>query len=429
VGARFQNLFNKYIWNVSKKDVGSTFDLKGTDAWERIFGSFDNFSEETVTERRVFGLATAYTCLNALSRTHSALPCGVFEETKDGKKNAITDHAAYWLLSQEPNSYMSAANMAHTSELHLQAYGNSVIGINRYARTNEPKSLDIIQPGDWDCVMHDGDLWYKIRGEMYHCSDVLHYRQHSMDGIMGISPIRQNQILFGQAFKQARYQGMTLGDRPPGFLHYEGNLSPEQRAQNQKSWKEDRQGGKTAILTGKWGYTPIILPPGEAEYISIEGMTDQKIYGIFNVPPTFAQNWERATWSNSENADLFFAKHTITPVCVLREKENNMKLFTKKEKATMFTKYNLNGLLRGDIAARAAFYTAMRNVAGMNGNEIRSLEDMNAYEGGDIFTIQSANIPMDQLRKHYESIAAKVGEQGQEKPRNGQKVNGHIYEN
>jgi hypothetical protein len=68
----------------------------------------------------------------------------------------------------------------------------------------------------------------------------------------------------------------------------------------------------------------------------------------------------------------------------------------------------------------------MRNIGGMNGDEIRDREDMNSYEGGEIFTVQGANIPIDQLKKHYESMAASASQGPQ--PRNGQKVNGHAHE-
>ena len=101
-----------------------------------------------------------------------------------------------------------------------------------------------------------------------------------------------------------------------------------------------------------------------------------------------------------------------------------MKLFTQKEQKNHFVKFNMNGLLRGDIQARAAFYTAMRNIGGMNGNEIRDREDMNSYEGGEIFTVQGANIPIDQLRAHYEKLNSTAAPANGQ-PRNGQKVNGY----
>lgn len=414
----------KVSWGGASKSVGPTFDLKGTDAYTNIFGFNDDFTNETVTERRAHGLATVYTCLNVRSRTIASLPLNVMMEA-EGKKEVLTDHSAYYPLAQQANSYMSSAQLFLTSMIHSDSWGNSIIGINRDSR-NRPYSFDLICPGEWDVVKMEGDAYYKINGEMYSSKDVLHFRWFSIDGLMGISPIRQNQILMGSAFKQARYQGMTLGQRPPGILHYEGNLSPEQRAQNQKSWEKDQAIGKVPILSGKWAYEPIIIPPGEAEYIQTANLTDQQIYGIYQLPPTFAQNYDRATWSNAEQADLVYAKHTVTPICRVIEQECNMKLFTEKEKKNHFVKFNMNGLLRGDITARAAFYTAMRNIGGMNGNEIRDREDMNGYDGGEIFTVQGANIPIDQLKKHYESLSASAPPA--EKPRNGQKVNGREFE-
>ncbi len=232
----------------------------------------------------------------------------------------------------------------------------------------------------------------------------------------------------GAAFKQARYSTYALDQRPPGILSYEGNLDATQRAQNQESWKKDLGGGKVPILSGKWHFEPIILPPGEAEFVSTAGLTDQKICGLYQMPPAFVQNYERMTWNNSEQVDLLYAKHTITPICRVIEQECNMKLFTEKEKKNHFVKFNLNGLLRGDITARANFYTAMRNIGGMNGNEIRDREDMNSYEGGEIFTVQAASCPVDQLRDFYVKDVAPTAQGSGDGKKNGKKVNGYQHE-
>jgi len=402
MGAKFQNWVQRVIWDTSKSSSG-TYDLKGTSAWQNIFGFKDDFSNEVITEKRALGLSNVWTCLNVRSRTIASLPINIYREEKQGSeivKIPTTDHAAYYILAHQPNGYMSSANMFLTSMIHSDAWGNGIIGINRdgYLR---PKSFDLICPGEYDITKSDGDAWYKINGEVYSSRDVLHFRWFSLDGLCGISPIRQNQITFGAAFKQARYQNMAMGERPPGFLTYEGVMRPEQRAQNQKSWKEDRENGRTPILDGKFDYKSVLIPPGDAEYIQSAGLNTEQIYGIFQIPPAFAQNYTRMTWSNAEQGDLQYAKHTINPIVRVIEQECNMKLFTEKEKKTMFVKMNMNGLLRGDLKARAEYYKAMRDIGALNGNEIRGFEDMNSYEGGDIYTIQSANAPIDMLRDFY----------------------------
>ena len=426
MGATFQNWFEKNVWDFSKKSgygEGYTYDLKGTDARANVFGYQDDFSNEVVTERRALGLSTVFTCINVLSQTLGALNINVLQEDETGNKKSLHDHPAYYPLAQQPNNYMSSANMMLSTIINLMGWGNGYIGINRNGRS-QVTTLDKLQPWDVDDIqIEDGSAWYKVRGEWYNGRDILHFRLFSYDGLCGISPIMQNKITMGKAFKNEKFSSYSLGKRPPGFLSYEGNLTPAQRAENQKSWEDDINAGRTPHLSGRHHYNSTMVSPADAQYIETESMTDKKIYGIFRIPPVFAQDYVRATWTNAEQSDLLFAKHTVTPIVRVMEQECNMKLFTEREKKNTYVKYNMNGLLRGDTQARAAFYTAMRNIGGMNGNEIREREDMNHYEGGDIFTIQSANAPIDQLRDFYESMSEPSGQTQPSKSKLG--VNGH----
>lgn len=400
----FQNLFEKYVWDSSsQKSLTGTYDLKGSEAWARIVGSNDNYSEEYISETKAHALSTVYTCINVRSQTVASLPISIYKEDLEGNKTVITDHPAYYPLAHQPNSYMSSANMMLTSMIHADSWGNSFIGINRNGR-GQVTSLEPLMP--WNCktiTPIDGTAYYDINGMIYNSRDILHFRWFSYDGLNGISPIRQNAITMGKAFKAERYSSMALGQKPPGILNYEGNLTPTQTAENQKNWKETLFRGDTPVLSGRWNFTPIMLSPSDAQYIESERLTDKKIYGIFRIPPVFAQDFERATFTNAEQSDLIFAKHTILPIIRVIEQECNMKLFSEREKKNTYVKFNMNGLLRGDSQARAQFYTAMRNIGGMNANEIREREDMNSYDGGEIYTVQGANIPIDQLRDFYES--------------------------
>lgn len=422
MGAKFQNWFESNIWDLSKKSsVGPTYDLKGTIAREAIFGYEDDFSKEVITEKRALGLSTVFTCINILGQTGAALNINIFQEDESGNKNSLHDHPAYYPLAQQPNSYMSSANMMLSTIINLFGWGNGYIGINRNGR-GQVTSLDKLCP--WEVVdiqKVDGSVWYKIRGEMYHSRDVLHFRLFSYDGLCGISPILQNRITMGKAIKAERYSSYALGKKPPGFLSYEGNLTPTQMAENQKTWAADIEAGRTPHLSGRHHWNNTMMSPSDAQYVETEAMTDRKIYGIFRIPPVFAQDFERATFTNAEQSDLIFAKHTITPLVRIMEQECNMKLFSEREKKNTYVKFNMNGLLRGDTQARAAFYTAMRNIGGMNGNEIREREDMNHYKGGEIYTVQGANVPVDQLREFYSNKVATTAPAPV-------KSNGHVYD-
>lgn len=267
--------------------------------WQSVYGN-DNYANEKISEQKVHRLATAYTCINVRGQTVSSLPINVIQE-EGNKKNFLTDHPAYYPLGHQPNSYLSSANFFLTSMIHSDSWGNSFAYINRDYKAR-PTSFDLWCPWEVDVTTQDGQAWYKYDGEMIPGRDVLHFRWFSYDGLCGMSPIRLHANTFGMAMKQDRYSTMALGAKPPGILSYDGTLTPEQKAQNKESWKKSTSGeliGETAILSGKWKYDPIIIPPDDAQYIEAKKLTKQEIYGIYRVPPTFAQDYERATAMDS----------------------------------------------------------------------------------------------------------------------------------
>ena len=365
----------------------------------------DGITDERVSIREGLRIAAVYISVNVPANTISSLPINVIEE-KNGNKNPVSDHPVYWLLSQEPNEYMTAPVFWHTIMTHITVWGNGYARINRDSR-QRPASLDILVP--WEVsISHDkGHLWYFYKGEQISSWDVLHYRFNSLDGICGLSPILENQDTMGMAKKLKRYTSLILGAQPPGVLSYDGNMSPEQRAENKKEWQGGSRGA-VKVLSNKMTYTPIMTPGDEVQYNETKKSNELEIYGIWQIPPTFAQKFERATYTNAEQSDLVYAKHTVQPKCVNIEKENNMKLFFEREKMTLGTKFNMNGLLRGDLAARTAFYQTMITGGVYLRNEARDLEDMNGYDGGDVPIMQGAMIPADAvgieaLRKKMEN--------------------------
>jgi len=59
-----------------------------------------------------------------------------------------------------------------------------------------------------------------------------------------------------------------------------------------------------------------------------------------------------------------------------------------------FLKFNVDGLLRGDIAGRYAAYSTGMQSGFLNINDIHRLEDLRPVEGGDVYRVPLANIDL-----------------------------------
>lgn len=386
---RFQDWFYRNVWDTRSFPA----------AFREMYGS--GVTDENVNKNTALGVAAWYTCINVISQTVGALPGHVIQESGSQKK-ILTGKTDY-LLAHQPNEYLSSANMMMGAMINLYSQGNAFIRIFR-DEFEEPAQLELYCSYDVTIQKVDGEVFYTHKGEAIASRDMLHFRLFTWDGVCGVNPIWLHANTLGTAMRADRFAAMGMATNPPGVLSYQGNITPDQQAQNKENWKKDARAGNVAVLSGNWTFEQIIQSAVEAQLAELKKMTKTDIYGILRVPPVFAQDFERATYTNAEQSDLVFAKHTITPICVMIEKEVNMKMFTEAQKKNTYWKYNLNGLLRGDLAARQSFYQAMKNNGLMNANEIRNLEDLNGYgKDGDMFTVQGAQVPVDQLRTFYES--------------------------
>ena len=72
-----------------------------------------------------------------------------------------------------------------------------------------------------------------------------------------------------------------------------------------------------------------------------------------------------------------FVEMTLLPIVKQYESEFNRKLLTRSQRARGFYfKFNVNGLLRGDTAARTEFYQMMIRNGIATSNDLRKLEEL-----------------------------------------------------
>jgi hypothetical protein len=93
----------------------------------------------------------------------------------------------------------------------------------------------------------------------------------------------------------------------------------------------------------------------------------------------------KSSFNNIESESLHFILISIMPWLIRYEDECNRQLLIEEDKDNYFFKFLLQGMLRGDQTARAAFYKAMFEMGVYSINDILELEDRNPIgEMGDL---------------------------------------------
>jgi HK97 family phage portal protein len=292
----------------------------------------------------------------------------------------------------------------------------------------------------------NGSALFEHNGKRYQDYEILHFKDLSLDGFYGCSKIKYNSSTVNYAGKLRNYGSNAIGAKPPGFFSTEANYDvvKKQEGNLQKRWSENIAEGKTPVLPFGLKWNNVMIPPGDAQYLESIGATKEDIWGIFRIPPTLAQNYERATFANAEQQDLVFIKYTMLPMITNIEQECNAKLFAEGnyESATpYYVKFNVNAFMRGDFATRTQGYKTLWERGLITGNMVADLEDWNHFEGGDRRFVPMNMVPLDMLEEFLAKLTKPVdsnaGNEGGDPDtsarnefyktmvKNGHKVNGH----
>ena len=132
--------------------------------------------------------------------------------------------------------------------------------------------------------------------------------------------------------------------------------------------------------------------PDQMQLIELQRFSIEQVARIYSLPPVFLQDLTNGTFSNTEQQDLHFVKHTIRRWVEQTEAELNLKLFGRK--TNLYVEFNVDGLLRGDLKTRMEAHATSIQNAIRTPNEVRDIENMPKMDNGDDLMIQGATVPI-----------------------------------
>jgi len=144
------------------------------------------------------------------------------------------------------------------------------------------------------------------------------------------------------------------------------------------------------------------IKPSDAQLLETRAFSVEEICSWFRVQPFMigrAADGQTNWGTGIEQQMIGFITFTLRPWLARIEQAISKDLLRPDEQDTYYAEFSLEGLLRGDSAARQSFYSSALQNGWMSRNDVRRLENMPNIDGGDIFTVQSNLIPIDQLGK------------------------------
>ena len=351
-----------------------------------LFGSTYSFffgstnSGKTVNERTAMQTTAVYACVRILAETIASLPLHTYMNTETGKEKA-REHPMYHLLSDSPNPEMTSFVFRETLMGHLLLWGNSYSQIIRDGHGKVVALYPLLPDKMKVERSENGEIYYIYNSEgkdyLLRNTEVLHIPGLGFDGLIGYSPIAMAKNAIGMALATEEYGAkfFSNGANPGGVLEHPGVVKDPHRIRD--SWNQVYQGTsnahRVAVLEEGMKFSPIGIPPEQAQFLETRKYQTEEICRIFRVPPHLVGDLERATFSNIEHQSISFVVHTIRPWLVRIEQSINKALFSDKEKEKYFVSFLVEGLLRGDYESRMRGYSIGIQNGFMSPNDVWGL--------------------------------------------------------
>jgi HK97 family phage portal protein len=409
------NLYQKAVTLLAKA-AGRPLSLRDPEHWRNR--DADGFAGEAVTESNVLAISAAWACVNLLAGTIASLPLMVYRPAGGGR-DVAADHPLYRLIHDSPNYDQTALEFWEFACAAIELRGNFHAVITRSG--SRIIALTPVYAPVTSRREADGAIWYRWSedGHSYDLSDrdVFHVRGFGGTPLGGLSTLAVGRNAFSLATAIDRAAGATFrnGMRPSGTISFDKFLTEEQRKIAEGKLMEKFIGamntGRPMILEGGSKWASLSINPDDAQMLESRGFSVEEVCRFFGVPPHMIGHTTKSTsWGTGlEQQSIGFQRYALRRRLKRIEQAIGKQLLTQEDRTGgIVVEFNLEGLLRGDSAARSNFYGSALNNGWMTINEVRALENLPPVPGGDVPRMQMQNVPITDAGKQLPAPSEKM---------------------
>ena len=334
---------------------------------------------------------TVLACARVLAESVAGLPLHLYRRTEGGREVA-REQPLYRVIHQQPNSWQTSFEWREQSMLHVCLWGNAYSEIRSGAAGSVTELVPLHPSRMTTERIENGRLRYKYREPngtetVYTQDQILHIRWMSGDGVTGMIPVdlAKDAVALARACELHGASYFGNGAMPGVVLETDQQLDQAAASTLRDNWERMHRGARkshrTAVLMGGLKAHELTGTNQESQFLEARRFQVEEVCRLFRVPPHLVGDLTRSSFSNIEQQSIDFVQHTLLPW--LRRFESAFTRDLIVDDDTYFAEFDTRGLLRGDAAARAAYYSTLWNLGVLSINEIRASESMNDIDGGD----------------------------------------------
>lgn len=390
---------------IPRRETESRATFKDNSGWlaDWVRGGIESASGEHVNPTTALAISAYFACIRNIAEDIAKMPLPVMRDNGERGRETV-DHPASRMLNFQPNPWMTPMVVRETIISHALGYQGGFAEIIRDQNGQasgyfpiDPTTVrvDTTAPGEVRYYVQD----YRRNVEVFIPQrNMFHIHGLGHDGITGfcIATLAKNSFGVALAAQKSAAAFFKNGAVGTGHIELPNSMKKESLMLLRDQFAE-RHGGAANF------YKPIILEHG-AKFVTDtfdpekSQLTDTMQFSVedvarwFRMPPHKIGQLLHATYSNIEHSNRQYADETLSPWATRFEQEGNIKFFTPGQRGLLYIRHNFKSLMKGDSAARSAFYKTMLEMGAYNANRILELEDENPIgEDGDHYWV-SANL-------------------------------------
>lgn len=377
-----------------------------------MFGGGSSATGLSVSADSAMRVTAVFRAVAILAQTYASLPLGVYRQLDNGGKERDRKHPLDDVLTRHPNRWQTSFEWREMMSGHFalrgRCYSEIIATGGKAVAELVPLHPDRVRP----FRAPDGRIAFQYSPPDGPSRVILQHEMHFMhglttgaDGITPLSPIGACREAIGLALAAEEHGARLFGNgtRLGGVLKMSGRLKDDAARETLlRSWKAAYSGvsktGKTALLEDGMEWQALGMTNEDAQFLESRKMQIAEIARIWGVPLHMLAELDRSTNNNIEHQGMEFVTHTVRPGAVRREEAMERDLLSGTSMRTHCIWFDLDGLMRGDSAARAAFSGAMLQNGVFSRNEVRISEGKNPSDkdGMNDYTVQT-NMSLIQL--------------------------------